>query len=66
MRRLSPPQRTRDAWRRLVWTFAKLTVIESGYPSEDLVALSRGGLEQCLDKLAKALAGTPSATLGRD
>jgi uncharacterized protein YndB with AHSA1/START domain len=35
----------------------ELTVIESGYPSEELVRLSRGGMEQCLDKLAEAIGG---------
>ena len=30
----------------------ELTVTESGYPSPDLVELSRGGMAQCLDKLA--------------
>ncbi len=44
---------------------SKLTVTESGYPSEDLVELSRAGMEQCLDKLAAALADT-SATATPD
>jgi uncharacterized protein YndB with AHSA1/START domain len=32
------------------------TVIESGYPDADIVAISRSGMEQVLDKLAEALA----------
>jgi uncharacterized protein YndB with AHSA1/START domain len=43
-------------FRRLGSAATELTVIESGYPSEDLVALSRDGMDQCLDKLATMLA----------
>lgn len=30
----------------------EVTVRESGYPSAELATLSRGGMEQCLDKMA--------------
>ena len=30
----------------------ELTVTESGYPSRDVVEVSRAGMEQCLDKMA--------------
>jgi uncharacterized protein YndB with AHSA1/START domain len=38
----------------------ELTVRESGYASEDVVAISRDGMEQCLDKLAALLGGSSS------
>jgi uncharacterized protein YndB with AHSA1/START domain len=40
----------------------ELSVTESGYPSEDVAAISRGGMEQCLDKLAAWLGGSRSAS----
>jgi uncharacterized protein YndB with AHSA1/START domain len=33
----------------------EMTVTECGYPSQDLLALSRAGLEQVLDKMAESL-----------
>jgi uncharacterized protein YndB with AHSA1/START domain len=33
----------------------EFSVIESGYPTEQIVEMSRGGMEQCLDKLAETL-----------
>jgi hypothetical protein len=35
----------------------KLTVHEFGYPNAEIVEVSRAGMEQCLDKMASALAG---------
>jgi uncharacterized protein YndB with AHSA1/START domain len=34
----------------------RVTVVESGYASPDVVEISRAGMEQCLDKMAAALA----------
>jgi uncharacterized protein YndB with AHSA1/START domain len=33
----------------------ELTVVESTFPSKELAAMSKSGLEQCLDKIAKLL-----------
>jgi len=33
----------------------ELTVTESGYPSQDVVEVSRAGMEECLDKMAAIL-----------
>jgi uncharacterized protein YndB with AHSA1/START domain len=33
----------------------EFTVTEYGYPSDDAVNMSRGGMEQCLDKMAETL-----------
>jgi hypothetical protein len=33
----------------------ELTVREYGYPNADIVAISRAGMEQCLDKMATSL-----------
>jgi hypothetical protein len=33
-----------------------MTVTEYGYPSAEIVELSRGGMEQCLDKMAASFA----------
>lgn len=38
----------------------EITVMEYGYTSEQVVELSKAGLEQCLDKMATSLAGTQS------
>jgi uncharacterized protein YndB with AHSA1/START domain len=35
----------------------EMTVTEYGYPSEQIVALSKAGLEQVLDKMATSFAG---------
>jgi uncharacterized protein YndB with AHSA1/START domain len=34
----------------------EVTVTESGYTSEEVVAISKAGLEQCLDKMAASFA----------
>jgi uncharacterized protein YndB with AHSA1/START domain len=39
----------------------ELTVTESGYPNTEIVEISRGGMEQCLDKMAAALADQRAA-----
>jgi hypothetical protein len=33
----------------------ELTVTEHGYPSAQIVEISRSGMEQCLDKMAASL-----------
>ena len=52
-----PPGIPRDAPHVVTFTAlddgrTEITVRESGYPSPELVELSRGGMEQCLDKMA--------------
>jgi uncharacterized protein YndB with AHSA1/START domain len=37
-------------------TTTELTVHEFGYPNEQIVGVSRAGMEQCLDKMATSLA----------
>ena len=38
-------------------TETEMTVTEFGYPSDEIVAISKAGMEQCLDKMATALQG---------
>lgn len=35
----------------------EMTVTEYGYPSEEIVAISKAGMEQCLDKMAALVEG---------
>jgi uncharacterized protein YndB with AHSA1/START domain len=45
----------------------ELSITESGYTTRQARDISQGGLDQCLDKLAVVLAGTPGAdTCGAD
>jgi uncharacterized protein YndB with AHSA1/START domain len=60
------PPETREAQDvRNVVTFradgdqTEMTVTEYGYTSEQALAMSKAGLEQCLDKMAASLAGAP-------
>jgi hypothetical protein len=34
-----------------------MTVTEFGYPNDEIVAISKAGMEQCVDKMAAALRG---------
>jgi uncharacterized protein YndB with AHSA1/START domain len=40
---------------------SRLTVTEQGYESDQIIDLSKAGLEQCLDKMAAIFAGAPKS-----